>query len=69
MPAQLEFFNLDLHISVIADVKNIFSTLFPHIEIIDRSISGHTWVMRKAKADVKIIIDKTWRIIIDQLLK
>jgi len=63
-----KFFNLDLHVSVIADVKNIFATLFPHIEIVDMSISGHTWVMGKTKADVKIINDKTWRYIDRKLI-
>lgn len=55
---KLRFFNLDLHISVIADVKNIFERL-GH-EIVDWSISDHTWVFDKPKAQVEIINQNTW---------
>ena len=39
----MKLFNMDLHISVIADFKN----LFPEIEIVDWCMSGHAFVMKK----------------------
>jgi hypothetical protein len=59
----MKFFNIDLHISVIEDVKNILNTLFPKIEIVDWSISGHSWVMKKQQCDIKFINQKEWKII------
>lgn len=38
----LTFFNLDLHVSVIEDVKTVFQVLFPNVQIVDWSISGHS---------------------------
>ena len=38
-------FNIDLHISVIADLKNIFESLGHEVE--SKSLSGHTWVFEK----------------------
>jgi len=55
---RLRFFNLDLHISVIADVKNIFET-FGH-EVVDWSLSGATWVFGKQRDAVDIVNEKTW---------
>lgn len=55
---KLRFFNLDLHISVIADVKNIFESL-GH-EVVDWSISGHTWVFGKSRNQVDIVNENTW---------
>lgn len=55
----MRFFNLDLHISVIADIKDIFTNL-GH-EVVDWSLSGHTWVMNKSKKTPKFINDTTWK--------
>lgn len=55
---KLRFFNLDLHISVIADVKNIFESL-GH-EVTNWSISGHTWVFGKQRDLVDIVNENTW---------
>jgi len=55
----LRFFNVDLHISVIADVKNIFET-FGH-SITDWTISGHAWVFGRERNKVKIVNEKTWK--------
>jgi len=55
---KLRFFNLDLHISVIADVKKIFES-FGH-EVVDWSISGHTWVFNKKPSRVDIVNQYTW---------
>ncbi len=53
------FFNLDLHVSVIADVKEIFESM-GH-EVANWSISGHTWVFGKEKDRVEIVNEDTWR--------
>ena len=57
----MRLFNLDLHISVIADVKNIFHRLYPDIEITDWSVSGHTWVMGEGREVVDVVNQKTWK--------
>jgi hypothetical protein len=57
----MKFFNLDLHISVIQDVKFILNHLFgPAVEITNYSISGHNWVFGATTPDVKIINAATW---------
>lgn len=55
---KLRFFNLDLHISVIADVKNIFESL--GCEVVNWSISGHTWVFGKPRDVVDVVNENTW---------
>ena len=37
----MKFFNIDLHISVIADIKKIFTDLGHEVD--DWSLSGHAW--------------------------
>ena len=59
--APLRFFNLDLHISVIEDFKDICARLFgDRIEITNWSISGHNWVFGKPSPSVEIITAQTW---------
>lgn len=55
----MKLFNMDLHISVIADVKSILQTINPNIEIIQWCISDHHWVFNLEKKNVDHI-DK-WR--------
>jgi len=55
--SKLRFFNLDLHISVIADVKNIFESL-GH-EVVNWSISDHTWVFGKKRDVVDVVNERT----------
>jgi hypothetical protein len=55
---RLRFFNLDLHISVIADVRHIFEQ--QGHEVVDWSISGHTWVFGKERAVVDVVNQNTW---------
>lgn len=52
------FFNLDLHVSVIADLKEIFESM-GH-EVVNWSISGHTWVFGKERDSVDIVNENTW---------
>ena len=58
---KVKLFNMDLHISVIADIKDIFSKLCSNVEITDWSLSGHTWVFNRTRETPDIINDKTWR--------
>jgi len=53
-------FNIDLHISVIADIKDIFRRIRTDIEIVDWSLSGHSWVFNKSPSFVKVIDQKSW---------
>jgi len=55
----MKFFNLDCHVSVIADLKNIFENL-GH-EVVSWSISGHNWVFGRQSDHVEIINQNTWR--------
>jgi hypothetical protein len=55
-------FNIDLHISVIEDFMNINTDI---VQVDDHSISGHTWVLNKKKADNYHIKDNNWRKIIN----
>jgi hypothetical protein len=55
-------FNLDLHISVIEDIKDICKRVFPEgtVEITNWSLSGHNWVFKKPNVEVKHITADTW---------
>ena len=57
----MKLFNLDLHISVIADVKDVIERLYgSNISITDWSLSGHTWVFGKKQDQVDIVNSNTW---------
>lgn len=59
---KLRFFNIDLHVSVIEDVKTIWKRLFTNIEIVDWSISGHKYLFSHAIDHFNPILNgKTWR--------
>tara|TARA_B100000686_G_C16748360_1_gene950909 strand:+ start:734 stop:1801 length:1068 start_codon:yes stop_codon:yes gene_type:complete len=55
----MKFFNLDLHISVIADIKHIFRALGHSVE--NWSISGHAHLMGRPTDQVKVVNQHTWR--------
>lgn len=66
----IKLFNLDLHISVIADVKNILKTIFQeNISITNWSISGHNWVLNQETAIVEVINQKTWQNIDKEIIE
>jgi hypothetical protein len=59
-----KLFNLDLHISVIADIKNIIGDIYKdEIEITEWSLSGHTWVFDKKPNKIEIINQNSWKMI------
>ena len=53
----INYFNLDLHISVIADIKYM---LKDRVNITDWSLSGHNWVMNKLPSNVDVITQRSW---------
>jgi hypothetical protein len=56
-----KIFNLDLHVSVIEDFKNICAALYgPKVEITNWSLSDHNWIFNKPTANTKIITPDTW---------
>ena len=46
----MKFFNIDQHVSVIADIAYIFNNLGHQVD--DWSLSGHHWVMNKPKPNI-----------------
>lgn len=57
----MKLFNLDLHVGVIGDVKNIFNTLYGEaIQITSWSISGHRKMFGLGPEHVDVVNDKTW---------
>lgn len=56
----MRLFNLDAHISVIADVEHIFTHLYPDVEITKWSLSGHTWVFGDNSIPVDVLNENTW---------
>ena len=66
----LKLFNLDLHISVIEDVKYIINKLYKDkIEITNWSLSHMSWVFNKQIANVEIINQHTWKNINKKLIE
>jgi hypothetical protein len=59
------FFNMDLHISVIEDFKN----LFPKFDITHWCLSGHAWVTNQKTIVPEHINQKTWMNIDERLIK
>jgi hypothetical protein len=55
----LKFFSLDLHISVIADLRDIFES--EGHEVKSWCISDHTWVFGKQRDSVEVVNEKTWK--------
>jgi hypothetical protein len=59
MPIKL--FNLDLHVSVIEDIKYIFKKFYgDNVEITNWSISKHNWIFNKDTPEVIGINDISW---------
>lgn len=61
----MKFFNIDLHISVIADIKNIFENLGHQVDSL--SLSGHSWVFNKNSNETKVINQNNWKQIDDEM--
>lgn len=58
----IKLFNLDLHISVIKDIQYILKDLYQDkVEVINWSLSGHSWVFNESSISPDIINANTWR--------
>lgn len=55
----MNFFNIDCHVSVIADIKNIFESLGHTVE--SWSLSGHRWVFNLPECKSPIINSANWK--------
>jgi hypothetical protein len=55
----MKFFNIDLHISIIADMRKIFTDL--NHEVTDWSLSDHTWVFNRQRANIPMLDNNRWR--------
>jgi hypothetical protein len=51
-------FDLDLHVSVIADVRTQLDRL--GLSLVDWTLSGHSWVAGRERDPVAIVNDRTW---------
>ncbi len=57
-----KLFNLDAHVSVISDVKNIFQKLYgDQVEVTNWSISDHRWVFGFPYVNVKHVTSRSWK--------
>ena len=54
----MKFFNIDMHISVIEDMKRIFTDLGHTVD--DVSLSDHTWVFNKEKGSIPLLDNAKW---------
>lgn len=63
----MKFFNIDCHISVIEDIKNIFNQL-GH-EVISWSLSGHRWVFNLPKCPSNILTEENWQNLDEQIIE
>lgn len=63
----MKFFNLDCHISVIADIKSILTKLGHTVD--SWSLSDHGWVFGRTRDHVKYINQDTWRSLDGNLIR
>ena len=54
----MKFYNIDMHISVIADMKRIFESLGHEVD--DVSLSDHTWVFNRKKDSIPLLDNGNW---------
>ena len=54
----MKFFNLDMHISVIEDIKHIFHDLGHQVDSV--CMSGHSWVFGRERESLPPITHENW---------
>lgn len=54
----MKFFNIDHHISVIADIKNLFQKKGHEID--DRCLSGHAFIMNRERDSIPLLDNNRW---------
>jgi len=62
----MNFFNIDLHISIIADMRSIFTDLGHNVS--DLSLSEHTWVFNRKKDSIPMLDNGRWSSLTPQQL-
>lgn len=62
----MKFFNIDCHISIIADVTKIFTDLGHEVD--SWSLSGHKWVFGLPDSPSKVITDRNWQSINQEMV-
>ena len=55
----MKLFNLDMHISIVHDVKHIFQNLNHTVDSVN--LSGHTWVNGEKPGKNKVVNVKNWK--------
>lgn len=61
----MNFFNIDLHISVIADIKKIFKKLGHNVD--DKCLSGHAFVMGRQTDTIGLgLTNNNWQILLNK---
>ena len=63
----MKFFNIDCHISVISDIKNIFESLGHSVD--HWSLSGHRWVFDFPSCDSPIINSSNWQSLDEKMVE
>lgn len=62
----MKFFNLDCHVSVIADIKDIFENLGHTVD--QWSLSGHRWLFNIPECNSPIINENNWMYINEKMV-
>jgi hypothetical protein len=57
----MRLFNLDMHISIVHDIKHIFQNLNHTVESVN--LSGHTWVNGEKQGKIKVVNARNWKTI------
>jgi len=63
----MKFFNIDCHISVISDIKNIFESLGHEVD--HWSLSGHKWVFDFPSCESPIINSSNWQSLDERMVE
>jgi hypothetical protein len=61
----MKFFNIDLHIAVISDIKQIL--LDKGHEVNDWTLSSHSWILGRDRDLVDVVNNKNWRSIDEEM--
>lgn len=63
----MTFFNLDCHVSVISDIKNIFAKLGHAVD--NWSLSGHRWIFNFGNCPSSVINENNWKFINEEMVE
>lgn len=63
----MNFFNIDCHVSVISDIKNIFNQLGHKVD--HWSLSGHKWVFGFDNCNSPVINENNWKNIDEKMVE